>query len=95
MNDQAQIDADFGERFRVAFLQRRRDALGIILSRAADRGDLPEHLLPSTVLDIVFGVIWYRMLATREPLDRTVVRQLLNALTTPGDHSRLENGRNT
>ena len=92
---EAQIDADFGERFRAAFLQRRRDALGIILSRAAERGDLPEHLLPSTVLDIVFGVIWYRMLATREPLDRALAMQLLDALTIPGDHSHLDNGRNT
>jgi AcrR family transcriptional regulator len=92
---EAQIDASFGERFRVGFLQRRRDALGVILSRAADRGDLPEHLHPSTVLDIVFGVIWYRMLANRELLDQAVVEQLLNALTVPGDHRYLDNRRNT
>jgi AcrR family transcriptional regulator len=89
---EAQIDADFGDRFRVGFLQRRRDALGVILLRAADRGDLPEHLHPSTVLDIVFGVIWYRMLATREVLDTAVAEQLMNALTVPGSHAQVDNG---
>src|SRR5919201_2607397 len=37
----AQIDAEFGERFRGSFLQRRRDALAIVVDRAKERGDLP------------------------------------------------------
>jgi AcrR family transcriptional regulator len=88
---EAQIDAAFGEHFRVAFLQRRRDALEVILARAAERGDLPEQLDRSTILDIVFGVIWYRMLATRQPLDQALLTGLLNTLTAPDgvrrDHS--------
>lgn len=82
---EAQLDADFGKRFRSAFLQRRRDALSSILSRAAQRGDFPSTLGPQTVLDIVFGVIWYRMLATRQTLDQAAVEQLISALVGPDD----------
>src|ERR1700712_4585780 len=43
---EAQLDEAFGERFRAAFLQRRRDALAVILDRARERGDLPPHPAP-------------------------------------------------
>jgi AcrR family transcriptional regulator len=80
MMAQAQVDPAFGERFRAGFLQRRRDALGTILSRAAVRGDLPPHLSPDTVMDIVFGLAWYRMLATRKLPTRATVNELVAAL---------------
>jgi len=85
----AQIDAEFGQRFRTAFLQRRRDALGAILDRASARGDLPPHLSPGTVTDIVFGVVWYRILATGQPLDDRLVDELVDTLAglTPGPTS--------
>jgi hypothetical protein len=37
------------------------------------------------VADIVFGVIWYRMLATRRPLDGKLVDELVSTLA--GDRS--------
>jgi hypothetical protein len=77
----AQIDTEFGERFRDAFLQRRRDALAIILDHAKQRGDLPPVPLPGTVADIVFGVIWYRLLATRQPADDRLIDELVTTLT--------------
>jgi len=76
----AQVDAEFGQRFRAAFLQRRRDALGTILDRAHARGDLPPGLSPGTATDIVFGVIWYRLLATGQPLDSRLVGELVVTL---------------
>lgn len=79
----AQIDEEFQERFRSAFLQRRRDALGIILDRARTRGDLPRIPSPDTVADLVFGVIWYRMLATSQPVDENLVDELVYTLTGP------------
>lgn len=78
---EAQIDADFGERFRAAFLERRREALAVITARARERGDLPNRPAPGTVADIVFGTIWYRILATREPFDRQLADDLLSILT--------------
>jgi AcrR family transcriptional regulator len=80
----AQIDEEFRQRFRTSFLQRRRDALAVILDRAQARGDLPPHPSPGTVADIVFGVIWYRILAARDPLDNPsqLVNDLVGTLTT-------------
>jgi AcrR family transcriptional regulator len=80
---EAQINADFGERFRASFLQRRRDALGVVLDRAATRGDLPPMPTAGTVADIVFGVIWYRLLATGQPVDQQLVNELVATLTRP------------
>jgi AcrR family transcriptional regulator len=79
----AQIDDAFGQRFRTAFLQRRRDALAVILDRAQARGELPAGLSPGTITDIVFGVIWYRMLATRQSLDNKLTDELTTALAGP------------
>ncbi|MEU6644520.1 TetR/AcrR family transcriptional regulator [Saccharomonospora sp. NPDC046836] len=80
---QAQMDAEFGERFRTEFLQRRRDALRIILDRAHDRGDLPPGPSPDTIADIVFGTIWYRLLATDRPLDKRLADELATMLAPP------------
>jgi AcrR family transcriptional regulator len=82
---EAQLDEAFGERFRSAFLGRRRDALQTIVDRARERGDLPEHPSPAVALDIVFGTIWYRVLATRKRLDKGLVDDLVDLLTgSPG-----------
>jgi AcrR family transcriptional regulator len=80
----AQIDEEFRQRFRTSFLQRRRDALAVILDRARARGDLPPHPSPGTVADMIFGVIWYRILAAAQPFDHLsqLVDDLVETLTT-------------
>jgi hypothetical protein len=77
---QAQIDAAFGERFRAVFLRGRRDALAVIVDRARERGDLPASPPPDLVADIVFGVIWYRVLAAHRPLDEGLPADLMTTL---------------
>ena len=47
----------FGERFRVSFLERRREAVGMITSRALDAATRPAKEA-AVVADIVFGTIW-------------------------------------
>lgn len=76
----AQIDPAFHERFRAAFLERRRAALRVILDRARERGDLPPHPSPEVVCDLVFGVIWYRVLATGAPLNDDLADELVTVL---------------
>jgi len=78
---QAQIDAAFGERFRAEFLRRRRDALAVIVDRARERGDLPANPPPDLIADIVFGVIWYRVLAAHRPLYDGLPGELTATLT--------------
>lgn len=76
---EAQLDPDFATRFRSGFLNRRRAALMEILDRALTRGDAPE-LPGELVADVVFGVIWYRVLATQRPLSAEDVALLLDLL---------------
>ncbi|HWH21607.1 MAG TPA: TetR/AcrR family transcriptional regulator [Solirubrobacterales bacterium] len=78
---EAQLNPVFGERFRRDFLERRRDALGVIVDRARQRGDLPARPARAVVLDLVFGTIWYRVLATRRRLDKSLVDDLVAVLT--------------
>lgn len=78
---EAQINPEFGQRFHDAFLQRRRDAFAVITDRAHDRGDLPTCPDPGTVADIVFGTIWYRTLATHQPLDTRLADDLVALMT--------------
>lgn len=78
---EAQINPEFGERFRAGFLRRRRDALGVLVDRALARGDLPPIPRAATVADLVFGLIWYRVLATRDPIDDTQIDELVAVLT--------------
>ena len=77
---EAQLDPEFGARFRAAFLERRRQALAVVTDRARERGDLPGRPDPETVADIVFGTIWYRILATRRPFDAALEQDLLDML---------------
>ncbi len=78
---EAQLDPTFGERFRRDFLERRRDAVAVIVDRARERGDLPARPAPAVVADLVFGTIWYRVLATRRRLDKALVDDLVAVLT--------------
>nr|WP_244180567.1 TetR-like C-terminal domain-containing protein [Amycolatopsis pretoriensis] len=64
---QAQLDPEFGNRFREDFLHRRREALGTIVERARERGTL-----------------WYRLLATREPIGRGLAGELVTLLAGHG-----------
>ncbi|WP_326792954.1 TetR/AcrR family transcriptional regulator C-terminal ligand-binding domain-containing protein [Streptomyces sp. NBC_00841] len=48
--------------------------------RESTRLDLPASPAPSTVLDIVFGTLWYRVLATRRPVDSELADELLAVL---------------
>ena len=78
---EAQINPEFGERFRTAFLLRRRQAFAVLTDRAGQRGDLPARPDPGTAADIVFGTIWYRILATGQPFDDQLIEDLVAMLT--------------
>ena len=75
------IDEAFGARFRASFLLRRRSALAVITDRAQARGDFPASPPPDLVADIVFGVIWYRVLSRDQPLDASIPARLTAVLT--------------
>lgn len=80
---ETQLDPDFRERFRAALLTPRREALATLLERARRDGALAPHLTPATAVDLAFGVLWYRLLATRDPLDDALAALLVRTLLDP------------
>ena len=82
---EAQIDPAFATRFRDGFLNRRRDVLAAILDRARKRGDAPRDISDELAADVVFGVIWYRLLATERPLTAVDVMPLVDLIAPLSD----------
>jgi AcrR family transcriptional regulator len=78
---EAQLDPAFGARFRTEFLERRRAALATLVDRARRRGDLPATITAGFAADVVFGVLWYRLLAVPQPFDRRLTNHLVGLLT--------------
>lgn len=85
---ESQLDPQFALRFRDGFLDKRRAALAEIVARARARGDAPEQMSDDLIADLVFGTIWYRILATDRALDETdlaVLRDLVDPAPVPAD----------
>ena len=59
---EAQSDPTAIEQWRSRFLPERRRKLLFTLQRAADRGELRPDIKLETVVDILFGYSWYRLL---------------------------------
>ncbi|MEU6198748.1 TetR/AcrR family transcriptional regulator [Streptomyces sp. NPDC047061] len=73
---QALLDPVFAVAFRERFLFSRRAALGELLERARARGEIAAGLDPDLLIDVVYGVLWYRLLLDHAPLDEAAGRQL-------------------
>jgi len=72
----AQMDDGFRERFRDRFTAKRRATLMSILTRPAERGETRPRINPDAAADIVFGVMWYRLLVGHAPLDEALADEL-------------------
>ena len=75
----AQLDPEFGRSYRTTFLSARREALGALLQRAAQRGEATS-VPAETAIDIVFGVLWYRILSAHAPLGDQLADELTSLL---------------
>ncbi|PSR67482.1 TetR family transcriptional regulator [Nocardia sp. MDA0666] len=73
---QALLDPVFAQAFRDRFLFSRRDALRQIIDRAIARGEVAADMDPDLMIDVVYGVLWYRLLLDHAPLDDESGRQL-------------------
>lgn len=72
----AQLDPDFAKGFYQHFISIRRQVLMTLLQRAQNRGELPKGAPLELVTDILFGVLWYRLLIGHAPLDEALAREL-------------------
>ena len=62
------------------FTAGRREELRTLLERGQTRGELPVDADLPTLVDLVYGFLWYRLLVNHAPLDRRAARDLTNAV---------------
>jgi AcrR family transcriptional regulator len=65
-----------------AFTATRREALTQILDRARPRGQISSLDGHDSVVDQVFGLVWYRMIFAHQPLDERAADEAVAALAT-------------
>lgn len=75
----AQTDPAFRERFRTRFTERRRAALKSVLARLREDDLIDPARDLDLASDIVFGVMWYRLLVGHAPLDEALADDLTRA----------------
>jgi AcrR family transcriptional regulator len=66
------------------FTGERRAVLRSLLARGQASGDLSPAADLDMLADIMFGVLWYRALISREPLDTAAADRLTACLVTAG-----------
>ncbi len=72
----AQSDAQFCERFRTRFIERRRAILEAIIKRAIAHGELPADVDCKAAIIAIYGGLWYRLLL-EESLDQEFAERLI------------------
>ncbi len=73
-----QGDPEAFEHWRLRFLPERRRRLLFALQRAADRGELRPGIQLETVVDILFGYSWYRLLTGQINDDVEVITAMVH-----------------
>jgi AcrR family transcriptional regulator len=73
---EAQLDEVFGRSFRREFLAHRRQLLRDVLKRGRVRGEVAQSANVEFLVELVFAMLWYRMLGRHAPLDRRLADEL-------------------
>lgn len=77
----AQSDPDLAERLQRSLLAPRRANLRTLLARGTARGDFRPDADLDLAVDVVFGVMWYRLLSGHAPLDGQLAEELTSTVT--------------
>lgn len=80
---EAAADQGISHLVRDRFLATRRAALGQLLQRAVDRGEITSGYAALAV-DLVYGSLWYRLIFDVGPLDRRWADQVAGAIASGG-----------
>jgi len=78
---QALLDPVFAKAFRDRFLFSRRAELRKIVERAAQRGEVAADVDPELLIDVVYGVLCYRLMLDHLPLDEKAAEQIAALIT--------------
>jgi AcrR family transcriptional regulator len=78
---EAQVDEAFKSKFRETFIMSRRAGVRSLLEAAINRGELPTTIDREFIIDVVYGVVWYRLLISHAPLDERCATQLVDLVS--------------
>ena len=90
---ESQLDERFGRDFREGFLAGRRAVLREVIARGRERDQVSEDADPDILIELVFGMLWYRILTRHAPLNRRFADQLtaaVLALASPSSRDERE-----
>jgi len=73
---EGQSDPSVLENFRQAFLMHRRAAVREILEHGIGQGEFGPDLDVELATDLIYGPVWYRLLAGHQPLDEAFAKSL-------------------
>ncbi len=77
---EAQRDPIFAVSFRTEFIAVRRQPLLTILYEGKQRGELPAESDCEVLADLIYGAMWYRLLARHAPLDEQYAHDIVSLL---------------
>jgi hypothetical protein len=66
------------------FTAERRAVLRALLARGRDRGQLSPDADLDMLVEMAYGVLWYRALISHAPLDATTARRLASSILSAG-----------
>jgi hypothetical protein len=69
--------------FRRRWIEPRRNEARALLQEAMDRGEIVPTFKPDTILDVLYGAIYFRLLIGRDKLSDQYVDVVLN-MVFPG-----------
>ena len=76
----ADTDSELSKAFRNQVILKSREQGRVILERAAEESLIPIDLPIETVLDMIYGPIFYRLLTGHAPLHHTFANEIVDAL---------------
>lgn len=77
---EAQFDPAFAELFRTDFIAIRRQPVLTLLHEGIARGELSPDSNVDALADLIYGAMWYRLLAQHAPLDDDFAREIVQAV---------------
>lgn len=77
---EAQEDPEFGAAVRDTLIATKRRTLRLVFQRGMARGEVDPSVDVETLLDLVHGPVWYRMLISGQTLDRTFSDELVRVV---------------
>lgn len=81
---EAQLDPAFAVAFRERLINRRRSALRALLARAQMCGELHPDADLDLLVDIAYGIMWYRLLLDHAPLSEIAARAVAGSVFAAG-----------